>query len=106
MNTTNEKTLPSEFAIYHAARQARAEALGAMIRNASSAIKAAFTRLIVNPIKARASRQRQLDELMSMDDHMLRDLGLSRGGIAYAFEHGREAEAANTNAPVKGPVAA
>ncbi len=21
-----------------------------------------------------------------MDDHMLRDLGLSRGGIAYAFE--------------------
>jgi hypothetical protein len=43
---------------------------------------------------------------MAMDDHMLRDLGLSRGGVAYAFEHGREAEAANTNAPRTKPRAA
>ncbi len=43
---------------------------------------------------------------MNMDDHMLPDLGLSRGGIAYAFAHGREGEPANSNAPQTKPRAA
>ena len=62
-------------------------------------------------LRARVRRERQLEELMAMDDHMLRDLGLSRGGIAYAFDHGREGEfaagePANTNAPLAKPRAA
>ena len=62
--------------------------------------------LTLEPMRARARRERQLEELMAMDDHMLRDLGVSRGGIAYAFDHGREAEPANTNAPLTKPRAA
>lgn len=99
MNATNEKTYPDEFAIYHAARRARAEAVASLLRKAASGIKGWVRRHVIAPLRARVARQRQLDELMHMDDHMLRDLGLSRGGIAYAFEHGREIEPANTNTP-------
>ena len=109
MHPTNGKTLYSDFAVYHAARAARAEAFGGAFAALSAGIKGLVNRLIVKPIKARAQRHRQLDELMNMDDHMLRDLGLSRGGIAYAFEHGREADPApaNVNAPAgKKPAAA
>ena len=70
------------------------------------ALKGLVKRHIVDPMRARARRERQLEELMGMDDHMLRDLGLSRGGIAYAFDHGREAEPANANAPLSKPRAA
>ena len=101
MTPTNEKTYPDEFAIYQAARRARAEAFARMVGKAATGIAGWVKRHVVAPLNARAQRQRQLEELNNMDDHMLRDLGLSRGGIAYAFEHGREAEPANTNAPSK-----
>jgi len=101
MHPTNGKTLYRDFAVYHAARAERARAFAGMFGKAARGIKALVGRLIVEPIKARAQRNRQLEELSHMDDHMLRDLGLSRGGIAYAFEHGREAEPANTNSPAK-----
>jgi len=109
MHPTNGKTLYDEFAIYHAAQAARAQAFGGAFAAIGAGIKGLVNRLIVKPIKARVHKNRQLDELMNMDDHMLRDLGLSRGGIAYAFEHGREADPApaNTNAPArKKPAAA
>ena len=106
MYPTNGKTIYSDFAVYHAARQARAEAFAGAFGALFGGIKALVSRLVVEPIKARAKRQRQLEELVGMDDHMLRDLGLSRGGIAYAFENGREADAANTNSPVTKPRAA
>jgi uncharacterized protein YjiS (DUF1127 family) len=105
MYTTNGKHV-DEFAIYHAARELRAKALAELIGKAGAGIKGLVKRHIVEPLRARARRQRQLEELMSMDDHMLRDLGLSRGGIAYAFDHGREAEPANSNAPLTKPRAA
>jgi uncharacterized protein YjiS (DUF1127 family) len=99
MNPTNEKTYPDEFATYHAARRMRAEAFASLLNKAGAGIKEWAQRHVVDPLQARAARRRQLDELLHMDDHMLRDLGLSRGGIAYAFEHGREIEPANTNTP-------
>ena len=102
---TNEKSFLDEAALYQAARLARAEAFADLIRKAAHGIAGLFRRF-ATPLRARAQRQRQLEELMSMDDHMLRDLGLSRGGISYAFEHGREAETANTNAPFRKPRAA
>jgi uncharacterized protein YjiS (DUF1127 family) len=106
MYTTNEKAIFDEAAIHRAARELRAKAVADLFGAAGRGIKALVKRHIVDPVRARARRERQLEELMAMDDHMLRDLGLSRGGIAYAFDHGREAEPANTNAPLTKPRAA
>ena len=111
MTPTNQKPFPDEFAIYHAARIARSEAFADLIRKVSGGIAGLVKRRLVEPLHARAQRRQQLEELLNMDDHMLRDLGLSRGGIAYAFEHGREAEfggaePANTNVPLGKPRAA
>lgn len=106
MYTTNGKAIVDEAAIHRAARELRAKAFAELIGKAGRGIKGLVLRNIVEPLRARARRERQLEELMSMDDHMLRDLGLSRGGIAYAFDHGREAEPANANAPLTKPRAA
>lgn len=106
MTPTNGKPLLDEFAIYHAARALRAKAFAEMIGKAAGGITGLVKRHILAPMRARAQRQRQLEELMGMDDHMLRDLGLSRGGIAHAFEHGREDEPANVNTPLSKPRAA
>jgi uncharacterized protein YjiS (DUF1127 family) len=105
MYTTNGKAILDEAAIHRAASELRAKAVARLIGKAGRGIKAVVARL-VEPLRARARRQRQLEDLMAMDDHMLRDLGLSRGGIVYAFEHGREAEPANNNAPLNKPRAA
>jgi len=53
-------------------------------------------------------RQRAIVELWSMDDRMLRDLGLGRAGIFYAIDHGREdvSPPANANAARTKPKAA
>jgi uncharacterized protein YjiS (DUF1127 family) len=99
MTPTNGKTEYDEFAIYQAARELRARAFADMVGKAAAGIKGWVRRHVTDPLRARAVRQRQLEELMAMDEHLLRDLGLSRGGIAYAFEHGRDAEPANTNVP-------
>jgi uncharacterized protein YjiS (DUF1127 family) len=106
MSLTNGKAIFDEAEIYRAARELRAKAFAELIGKAGRGLKVLVTRHLVEPLRARVRRQRQLEELMAMDDHMLRDLGLSRGGVAYAFEHGREAEAANTNAPRTKPRAA
>jgi uncharacterized protein YjiS (DUF1127 family) len=106
MTPTNEKPFIDEFAIYRTARELRAKAVAELIGKAAGGLKGLVKRQLVEPLRARAQRQRQLEELLHMDDHMLRDLGLARGGIAYAFEHGREAEPANANAPLTKPRAA
>ena len=106
MYTTNGKAIFDEAAIYRAAREHRARAFAELFGRVGRGIKALVARHIVEPLRARVRRQHQLEELMGMDDHMLRDLGLSRGGIAYAFDHGREAEPANANAPLSKPHAA
>ena len=106
MNTIHEKPVLGEFAVARAAQELRAKAPGALIARAAGGIKSFVKRRIVDPLVARAQRQHQLEELLNMDDHMLRDLGLSRGGITYAFKHGRDAEPANTNTPLSKPRAA
>ena len=106
MTPTKEKLLPDTFAIERAARELRAKAVAELIGKAAGGVKGWVKRQLVEPIRARARRRRQLEELAAMNDHMLRDLGLSRGGIAYAFEHGRDAEPANANAPLTRPRAA
>lgn len=111
MYATNGKAIFDEAAIHRAASQLRAQAFAELLGKAGRGIKRLVVRTIVEPVRARVRRERQLEELMAMDDHMLRDLGLSRGGIAYAFDHGREGEfaagePANTNAPLAKPRAA
>lgn len=100
MTATKNGTPPlDELAIVQAANRLRAEYVAAVVRKATANIKAWVKRHITDPARARVERNRQLEELTQMDDHMLRDLGLSRGGIAYAFEHGREVAPANANEP-------
>lgn len=106
MYATNGKAIFDEAAIHRAASELRSKAFADLLGKAGRGIERLVHRLIVGPIRARARRERQLEELMGMDDHMLRDLGLSRGGIAYAFDHGREGEIANANAPLPKPRAA
>jgi uncharacterized protein YjiS (DUF1127 family) len=106
MYTTNGKAIFDEAALHRAASELRSKALAELFGKAGRGIKGFVKRHIVDPMRARARRERQLEELMGMDDHMLRDLGLSRGGIAYAFDHGREGEPANANAPLTKPRAA
>lgn len=58
--------------------------------------------------RAWRARKRAIAELWSMDDRMLRDLGLGRAGIFYAVDHGREdiPTPANVNVETKKPHAA
>jgi uncharacterized protein YjiS (DUF1127 family) len=86
-----------ESSLYHAAQRARAVYLRSAVRRLKHWLR--------NWLDARASalrtkRQdaRQLQELMAMDDHMLRDIGISRSGAYFAFRYGRVLpHAANTN---------
>jgi uncharacterized protein YjiS (DUF1127 family) len=109
--TIYAKQIFDEAALYRTAREMRAKAFADLIGKAAKGIAGFVNRTVLAPMKARAQRERQLEELMNMDEHMLRDLGLSRGGIAYAFEHGREGEVAgaapaNVNTPITKPRAA
>jgi uncharacterized protein YjiS (DUF1127 family) len=45
------------------------------------------TRLVA-PIARRLEERRQYESLASMDDHLLRDLGISRGEIDHVFRNG------------------
>jgi len=44
------------------------------------------------------ARRRAIDELMTLDDRTLRDLGLNRAGVLYVVDHGREDVPAPANA--------
>lgn len=102
MTRTNlESPRLSQLELYATARRLRAEAIGKAVRAAASGLKGWVKRHLVDPARSRALRQRQFGELTGMDEHMLRDLGISRGNIAYAFEHGRDdvPVPANVNQP-------
>lgn len=61
------------------ARRIRAEAIADLVYNAWTALKGAGTR-----VKGYLARQRAMHELGSLDDAMLRDIGLSRSQIPAA----------------------
>jgi uncharacterized protein YjiS (DUF1127 family) len=90
------------FDFYKQAHALRAQAIGRAFGRLVRVVAGWLKRAIVAPVLSRAEQRRQFDELLAMDDHMLRDLGIARGNIVYAFEHGREPELptpANTNRP-------
>ena len=39
---------------------------------------------LLSSLRARAERRRGFNEMMKLDDHLLRDIGISRGELATA----------------------
>jgi len=56
-----------------------------------------------NGVRAWRERRRAVDELLNLDDRMLRDMGVNRAGVYFAVDHGREdiPAPANHNAPAR-----
>jgi uncharacterized protein YjiS (DUF1127 family) len=71
------------------AKRLRAESYADVVRTLGRAIGGVFAG-IAKALRERRQRQRALDELMGLDDRALRDMGLSRAGVVYAIDHGRE----------------
>ncbi len=103
-----DNVITSELEFYHAARATCARYNAELLRRVARSLKAWFVAHLVTPIRQRQAEASQLRELMAMDDRMLHDLGITRSGIRYAFDHGRETPApANSNTPLgKAPHAA
>lgn len=62
-------------------------------------------RLVVTPLAAAAAafrnwraHRRAVTELLSLDDRLLRDMGLQRSSVDFAVDHGRESWPAPANA--------
>jgi len=70
-------------------RALRASAYAGAFRAAGRAIGAALARARKGVRDWRA-RRRAIDELLTLDDRTLRDLGLNRSGVLYVVDHGRE----------------
>lgn len=71
------------------AKRLRTESYVSVARSIGRAIGGVFAG-IAKALRERRQRQRALDELMGLDDRALRDMGLSRAGVVYAIDHGRE----------------
>ncbi|MGE0734301.1 MAG: RSP_7527 family protein [Alphaproteobacteria bacterium] len=90
---------PDMLALAQEARKARAEAVRDLFVKAGAFV-ARIAKSVVRPFKEFRTRQKAYEELMGLDDTMLRDLGISRAQIRFIVSHGREAEvAANANEP-------
>lgn len=89
------------------ARAMRSEAWGTAFKALGRGLNVLFVGWL-KPWREWRQRRRAIEELYSMDDRMLRDLGLGRTGIFYAVDHGREdlPAPANANANASKPRAA
>lgn len=67
----------------------RAEFYGAAMRGLAGAVRSIFAR-IGKAWRDHQARRRAIEELMTMDDRSLRDLGINRAGVFYVVDHGRE----------------
>ncbi len=76
------------FALYSAANAQRALAVGEAIGTAVVGLRRLYRALVVAPLERRRTRQAAYRELMSMDEHMLRDIGITRGDIPYVVRGG------------------
>lgn len=103
---TGHRISPAEYAM-----MARGESWATALISVSRFVVKAVDRFVVKPAKIWNKRRVTYDELMGLDDHMLRDLGITRGqiaGVAVAAATGnlnvREltvGEIANRNESVK-----
>jgi uncharacterized protein YjiS (DUF1127 family) len=103
---TGHRISPAEYAM-----MARGETLATALIAVGRFAGEAFGRFVVKPLRTWNKRRVTYDELMGLDDHMLRDLGITRGqiaGVAVAAAEGAQTvremtagEIANRNEPVK-----
>ena len=92
-------------AILRRANELRNEAIAKTFGPPFRALGRFVKRHVIAPIGRRTAETRQLAELRAMDDNMLRDIGISRGNIEFAFRHGRDSDLplpANANRPHTG----
>ena len=96
----------NEIALIRAAQAERSLYLADILSRAGSKVAAFLRKRVYAPIVRRRRYRQQYEQLTHMDDHLLHDLGVSRGEIAYVMTHGRQVDAANTNMPKDGSSAA
>lgn len=76
------------FALYSAANAQRALAVGEAIGTAVVGLRRLYRALVVARLERRRARRAAYRELMSMDEHMLKDIGITRGDIPYVVRGG------------------
>jgi uncharacterized protein YjiS (DUF1127 family) len=54
----------------------------------AGAVRGFVTERLVAPVLHRLEERRQYESLATMDEHLLRDLGITRGEIDHVFRHG------------------
>jgi uncharacterized protein YjiS (DUF1127 family) len=59
-------------------------------RGAVGRLLVSWVKRLIAWFETRRRMRRAVDELMALDDRMLRDIGVSRGEILYAARYGRE----------------
>lgn len=92
-------------AIRLSAMQARDAAIADVLRRAFAGIAHGF-RLVANTVAEWPRRRAVYDQLHSLSDRELADIGLTRGDIAHVFDAQTAPKAANDTAPVAGAVRA
>ena len=74
------------FAAYTAASQLRALAVGDAIAAAIRGLRRLYAAAVTAPAARRRARDSAYRELMSLDDHMLKDIGITKGDIPYVVQ--------------------
>ena len=89
------------------ASRLRAQYYAGLFRAIGRGIGAAYAAW-VRALRERRARKQALADLLGLDDRALRDMGLNRGGVVYAVDHGREdvPSPANVNTAARSPRAA
>ena len=105
---STRQTLPetNESALLRLAQEERGRYIAEYADRATAAIGRFLRNRVIGPIARRRHYRQQKDQLIGMDDHMLHDLGITRGEISYVMSHGRHVDVANSNAPKGGTSAA
>ena len=88
------------FAANAAAQQARADRLFDLLGRAGKALIGLVRNGLIEPIKERRERRQRYDVLISLDDYVLKDIGLTRAELPFVARHGGDPRvAANVNGP-------
>lgn len=86
-----------EFSAISVLTEARIER-AAFIHTAVVRLAARIGRALIAPFTAMRRRQREYEELMSLDDRMLADIGITRGDIPYLLGNcANQGKAGNDN---------
>jgi uncharacterized protein YjiS (DUF1127 family) len=91
--TMNNEIEVDEFEILRRAQAARGEAYAYVFRAVFGRIGSWIRSGVIEPLRRNNRYNSEYRELMGMGDALYRDLGISRGQIAYTMRHGRDIQA-------------